>query len=96
MSYFSNKPKATAESIAGVLTNKVKENLADERDKYEGKLGDVPSLNQWFGEHKFSGDGVDSIKGKVAESFGNYNTYSRFKVQESAKERKELFNLGSE
>lgn len=96
MGYFSNKPKATAESVSGMLTNTVKENLTVERDKYNEEIKCPEPISVWFTDHKFSGEGVDAIKKGVEEEFQKFNTYSRFKVEETATDRKDLFNNGPE
>lgn len=96
MGYFLGKPKGTAQSISGMLTNRVKENIVGERDKYKHFLENVLPLEQGDDGHQFSGDGVSTIREKVSDAYKHFNTYSRFKVQESACDRKSLFLAGGE
>lgn len=97
MGYFYGKAKSTAESVRGMLTNIVKESLADEKAKFDHELGQsIPIFPAQIDGAEFSGNGVDEVKKIVEEYYHKYNTYYRYKVQEAQAHRRSLFHFGEE
>lgn len=94
MGYFTNKKNGTANSVAGKLTNIVKEGMNKERSDYDNVINfNVPILKQAYREdEKFSGNGVEAIFEMVSDEYDQYNLKYNHKIQEIASERKLLFN----
>lgn len=94
MGYFTNKKNGTVESVAGKLTNMVKEGLSNEKNRYNNEINfNTPEFKQKYREdEKFSGGGVDSIFAMVSDEYQQYNAQYRYRTQEIAEDRKHLFN----
>lgn len=95
MGYFTNKKNGTANSVAGKLTNSVKEGLSYQKNRYDDDIHyNTPIFRQEYREdEKFSGNGVEKIFETVSEAYQQYNSQYRYRIQEIAEDRKILFNL---
>lgn len=98
MGYFTGKPKSTAESIAGKLTNAIKDGLIEEANKNDQviKTDSPPFTLDLESDMKFSGASVLSLIEAINDEYHRYNINFQYQYQNIYKDRKTLFNTGEE
>lgn len=93
MGYFVGKTDSTAKSVAGKITNAVKEGLSDVASRHDSIMnGDLPEFTTTCGEdEKFSGNGVEAIINSINDAYKQYNVNYRYQYHDIYKDRKQLF-----
>lgn len=94
MGYFTNKTNGSATSVAGQLTNVVKEALDFEKTMYDTILKEIlPEVKAPYSEgEKFSGSCVALVEALIDGEYKNFSTHHQLAYPEILTERKALFN----
>lgn len=90
MSYFSNKPKGSAEDVAIWLREQVMKNLTTEANLEDGVYIDIMPMYPEFNDHQFSGGAVTEIQKSVQEVYDCFNTSWRLNIEDACDERRKL------